>query len=302
MTASYPEITCIVGSGRCGSRYLSRMLRHSMDIGFRHEPKFIVPIYRQLHRFGDLEKAENLRGLLEAILKYVHLYVELSLQAEDVLERVAEPTYTGVVYAVFQLVAERLGNSRLGYKDPADIIHLPLLAEILPTARFVHIIRDGRDVALSLLKFPWGPTNLYCGARYWAHVVATGRRDGTHLADRYFELRFEDLILSTEHTAAELGSFVNRNHSANQIQDLVQRINWTKRRENIQVWTRELQRSQRYLCEAAAGEVLSSCGYPIEFDDKARISPLEAAYYSSADLALRIKNRLTRRYPPRVTG
>jgi len=302
MTATYPEITCIVGSGRCGSRYLSRMLRHSMDIGFRHEPKFVVPMYRQLRRFGDLKKVENLRRLSDAILKYLHLYVELSFQTEEILERVAEPTYTSVLYAVFQLVAERLGNSRLGYKDPADIVHLPLLAEILPTARFVHIIRDGRDVALSLLKFRWGPTNLYCGARYWAHVVATGRRDGAHLADRYFELRFEDLILNTEHTATELGRFVNRNHSADQIQDLVQRINSTKRSENVQVWTRELRLSQRHLCEAAAGEVLSSCGYPIEFDGRARIPPLKAVYYSSADLALRIKNRLTRRYPPRMTG
>ncbi|GAG00019.1 unnamed protein product, partial [marine sediment metagenome] len=66
MTCTYPEIICIVGSGRCGSRYLSRMLRDSMDIGFRYEPKFIVPIYRRLHHFGDLAQPENLRRLCTA--------------------------------------------------------------------------------------------------------------------------------------------------------------------------------------------------------------------------------------------
>jgi len=302
MTCTYPEIVCIVGSGRCGSRYLSRMLCDSMHIGFRYEPKFIVPIYRRLHHFGDLEQPENLRRLCTAILPYLHLYLELPFQLQEILEQVQEPTYTSVVYAVFQVVAEKLGKTRLGYKDPADIVHLPLLAELLPTARFIHIIRDGRDVALSLLKFRWGPTNLYCGAQYWAKVVAAGRRDGIRLADRYFELRFEDLICDSEHTATQLGRFINRDRRTDQIEELVRQIHSTKRIDSVQVWKRELDAGQRHLCEAAAGEVLSSCGYPIEFEGQARISPIRAICYSGADLALRIKNRLTREYPLHVRG
>ena len=69
------------------------------------------------------------------------------------------------------MLADVQGHSRLGYKDPADIINLSRIAELLPTARFVQIIRDGRDVARSFLKFDWGPTNVFAGSRYWARRV-----------------------------------------------------------------------------------------------------------------------------------
>jgi hypothetical protein len=218
----------------------------------------------------------------------------ISIRPQEILERVQEPTYTGVLYAVFQLVADKRKYSRLGYTDPIDSYHLPLLARLLPTARFIHIIRDGRDVALSLQNFLWGPTNLYAGARYWARIVSTARKDGASLGNRYFELRVEDLTSHTHKTATELGEFINRGDHPEQVAHLVELISHNNRSARVQVWKGSLTERQRYLCEAAAGNVLRSCGYPTEFDPQPTVFPLTRAFYLSADFALRSRNRLSR--------
>jgi sulfotransferase family protein len=299
MAPDYPKIYVIVGSGRSGTTYLNWVLRLSLDIGFSAEPKFVVPMYRQLHRFGNLEQEANLRHLVETIhqgkvFDHLHRVLGVSSYPEEILDRVREPTYTGVLYAVFQLLAEKRNHSRLGYKDPIDVVHLPLLAQLLPTARFIHIIRDGRDVALSLQKFLWGPTNLYCGARYWARLVSTGRKDGADLAGRYFEVRLEDLMLNPDKTARELGEFINQGDHPEQVRDLVERVNRTRKPGNVQVWKQNMNENQRYICEAAAGDILRACGYPTEFDPHASILHVKKAYYMTSDFALRVGNLLKR--------
>jgi Sulfotransferase family len=299
-TSRYPEIIVIIGCPRSGTKYLAAQLRMTMGIGFPTEPKFVVPTYRRLHRFGNLEEPGNLRGLVEVICRtraFRRLDVKKSVPVNpnDILEQVREPTYTGVLYAVFKWMAAERGQPRLGYKDPYDTAHLPLLAELFPTGRFVHIIRDGRDVARSLLKFSWGSNNVYSGARYWAQTVAKARHDGAALRDRYFELRLEDLTFNTVEVATNLGQFINRGRDPEQVQALIERVERTKNPDLLNAWKQKMSARERYLCEAASGEVLEACGYPTEFQGKARISPLRAASYDSADFAVRVRNRLLRR-------
>lgn len=297
MDQDYPEILVIVGSGRSGTSYLGVTLASYLDIGIAAEPKFVASTYYQLEKFGDLEKPENLRRLVEHVHRS-HIFEQLNSKRnirttpDEILERVRRPTYTDVVYAAFDLVAAKRGRSRLGYKDPGDVIHIPLLAKLLPTARFVHIIRDGRDVALSFLKFNWGPTNLYTGCRYWDEAVRRGRTAGAALGDRYFELRLEDLVLDTERVATEMSCFLHRRHDEALARDLIELVNRTKEPGMIHSWKKRMDKKQRYLCEAVAGSTLSACGYEIEFGDRAHISPLQAAYYQGLDLAARVKNRI----------
>lgn len=297
MSVTYPEIVVIVGTGRSGTTYLCRVLKQSMDIGFSSEPKFVMPLHRRLSRYGDLERPANLRNLVDEIhrgqmFRHLHRVIGIDSRPEDIIGRIREPTYTGVLYAVFQTIADKRGNARVGYKDPVDAIHLPTLARLLPTARFVNILRDGRDVAHSYLKFKWGPTNLYSAARSWSRVVTTSRRDGAALGDRYHEVRLEDLVQNTSESARTLGEFVNRGRDRPQVDDLVNRIEKTKQYAIIDEWKRELNLDQRYVCEAAAAETLAACGYEIEFDGRFRGFTARAPIYLGADFLHRVRNRL----------
>lgn len=295
---NFPEIIIIVGSGRSGTSYLQRTLRDTLDIGFFREPNYIIPVYHQLHRFGDLEKEENLQKLVKRILSE-KIFERLSNKKDisniynELYSRITIPSYSGILYEIFNYIAEKQGKHRLGYKYPGDIINIPLLAEIFPSARFVHILRDGRDVAISLLTQKWGPTNLYSGSRYWAQRTTRGHEAGLSLLDRYIEIRFEDLILETEETVTILGEFLNRGHNLEQVDRLTEQINKTKNTSSVYNWKTKLTDNQIYMCESAAGPVLQECGYHLKFSGTAKIHPLKSLYYLSTDITSRALQRLS---------
>lgn len=302
---AYPDIVVVVGSNRSGKSFLANALLNATSLSIPpSSASFIVPTYRKLHHFGNLENPNNLRKLARTIhttfreFEYLHKVENLSTSEDEILERALTPTYTGVLYAVFQLIADKRGKSQLGCEYPIGVKNMPLLLELMPTARFVHIIRDGRGVANALLKLKWGANNVYGGARWWQRNIVIARRDGNNMPERYFELRVEDLVTDTEKTAKELLTFINREQNPGQIKELVDWINQKKNVEKLNAWKGNLSERERYICEAAAGDMLRACGYPTEFGNKARISPVIALYYTSVDRSLRMKNRLTRKKRP----
>lgn len=87
------------------------------------------------------------------------------------------------------------GKNRYGDKTPEYAMKIAGLARMFPEAVFVHLVRDGRDAALSLLDVPFGPTRIEQAATYWTDRVIPARRDGQALpSGRYIEIRYEDLL------------------------------------------------------------------------------------------------------------
>lgn len=296
----YPDFTIIVGSGRSGTTYLTRCLFAGLSLGGGSEPKFVVKTYARLHKFGDLTQSDNLRRLVEYVhstpmFRHLRDVKGIATTPNEILVRVREPTYTGILYAAFQLIADKRGSRRIGYKQPLDLYHMPLLAKIFPTARFVHIIRDGRDVALSLLKWNWGENNLYAGARYWAKAVNAGHLDGLTLGTRYFEVRYEDLITDTQCIANQLGRFVTRGQDIDDVTHFVDYVEQSKKSDRIFQWQTKLSPEKRYLCEAASGDTLRRFNYPTEYNADIQLPGYKAAYYVGTSFVLKAKNRLMRR-------
>ena len=116
-----------------------------------------------------------------------------------------------VARAMFTLYAERQGKQRWGDKTPKYSLHMTDLEQALPEARFIHLIRDGRDVALSRARMVEGrgdppppPTRV---ARRWKRRIHEARemsRDVTH----YMELRYEDLVTDTEPSLRRVAEFI----------------------------------------------------------------------------------------------
>jgi hypothetical protein len=264
----------------------------------------VVDTYSQLRKFGDLKQSDNLRRLVDYVhttfmFRHLRDTKGISTTPDEILARVQESTYSGVLYAAFQLIAEKRGSRRFGYKQPLALYDMPLLAAIFPTARFVHVIRDGRDVALSLLKVNWGEKNLYAGARYWAKAVNMGHHDGMTLGARYFELRLEDLIQDTPRIANELGLFVTHGQDAADVAQFVEYVQRAKKSDAINRWQTHLNAGQRYLCEAASGDTLRQFNYPTEYAPGIRIPRYKAAYYVGSSFLLKAKNGLLRRLTAR---
>lgn len=133
----------------------------------------------------------------------------------DVLAR--EPdSYVELLRAFMQLMAEDQDKPRWAEKTPANIHHMHELADAFPEARFVHVIRDGRDVALSRRKLGWhvvrsdDPVRQLVGAAvHWAGVITSGRAAGRSLDGRYHEVQYEDLIRRTDEEIVRLMSFAD---------------------------------------------------------------------------------------------
>jgi hypothetical protein len=78
-------------------------------------------------------------------------------------------------------------------RTPAHALHLDLIGAVFPDAWVLHIVRDGRDVARSLVSQSWGPTSVAEAAAEWDETVRAARRAGRDL-HRYREVRYEDLV------------------------------------------------------------------------------------------------------------
>jgi Sulfotransferase family len=101
---------------------------------------------------------------------------------------------------VFEENLERIapGARYLVERTPWHVYDLELIGEVYPDARAIHIVRDGRDVARSLLSQDWGPTRMEDAAEEWRSSVTAGRSAGKALGPRYLELRYEELLAAPE--------------------------------------------------------------------------------------------------------
>jgi hypothetical protein len=109
------------------------------------------------------------------------------------------------------------GMWRWAENSPEGMLYLPVIRRLIPNALFVHIIRDGRDVASSLGKlryvraFPWEDRHglIGCGL-YWQWMVQHGRRFGESNKARYMEVRFEDLLAQPQQTLDQVARFIDQ--------------------------------------------------------------------------------------------
>ena len=110
--------------------------------------------------------------------------------------------------AFYSVYAERFGKQRWGDKTPNYVHRMPLIYGLLPEARFVHIIRDGRDVALSTKDLWFGPDSVEEAAQRWRSLIENARRQSKEIP-HYLEVRYEDLVSDTEPALRGIGGFVD---------------------------------------------------------------------------------------------
>lgn len=118
--------------------------------------------------------------------------------------------YAGITRAFFAAYAALKGKTRWGDKTPGYVSYLGPISALFPDAQFVHLIRDGRQVARSIAEQEWGAPTLVSAARWWRNKVAHGRRFGRSARPgQYTELRLEQLTAEPEAAARQLCEFLD---------------------------------------------------------------------------------------------
>jgi hypothetical protein len=207
----------VVGSPRSGTTLLYHMLLSAGGFAvYRSESKvfdLIAP------RCGDLRRATNR-------LKMLDLWFQTRMFAISAVDRqrfkariLAECNSAGDFLRIFMEDIARAQNvDRWAECTPEHLQYLQWIKRELPKALFIHIIRDGRDVALSLQKkgwiqpFPWhrGKDLLVAGL-FWEWIVQKGRESGGAIGADYTEVRYEELMSDPQNTLVRLGRFIGHN-------------------------------------------------------------------------------------------
>lgn len=124
------------------------------------------------------------------------------------LEALAPFRLDDAIRCFYKLYAARFGKSRWGDKTPHYGLYAPAIQRMLPEASFVHIIRDGRDVALSLRNLWFAPgKDMSSLARQWRRDVGLTRKRSARCR-RYIEIRYESLVREPELEIRKLCEFI----------------------------------------------------------------------------------------------
>jgi hypothetical protein len=180
-----------------------------------------------------------------------------------------------VVSSPFVAYAAREGKARWGDKTPAYLGSIDRLAAIWPDARFVVLVRDGRDVALSIMKVPFGPNNVWAAARSWAHAIRLGRTAAARYPERVLTLRYEDLVAGPEAEVQKVCTFLELDYSPGMLaieethrSKLVQeQADWFTNvwaginADAVGKWRREMSAHDQRVFESVAGAELRELGY-----------------------------------------
>jgi len=213
----------VLGCGRSGTTLLYHMLLSAGNFAVYRVESNAINLLEP--RFGDLSVARNKRRLLQAWYDS-RLFTLSGLDKEEIAPKVMSECRNGgdFLRIIMSEMARKQGVERWADTTPEHLLHLRRIKETIPEALVIHIIRDGRDVALStdkqgyIRRLPWDrkPSKMVAGL-YWEWMVNKGRRDGRDLGDDYTEVHFEELIGRPHETLARLGQFIGQSLDYDQI-------------------------------------------------------------------------------------
>jgi hypothetical protein len=186
----------VVGVPRSGTTLLRLMLDAHPQLTIPPETYFLPELLRACKSGGA--SRERVLEVITATKRWQ----DFQLEPSRLLRRLpARRPVKGreAARAFYAAYAESVGKPRWGDKTPVYLKSMLAIQKALPEARFIHIIRDGRDVALSVLGLLFGPDSVDEAARRWKRKVLRAREQASRLR-HYREVRYEDLVADPEST------------------------------------------------------------------------------------------------------
>jgi hypothetical protein len=217
----------------------------------------------------------------------------------NALVEVEHFSVANAVRTFYRLYAGLFGKSRWGDKTPPYRGFMIGIQRLLPEAHFIHIIRDGRDVALSYRGLWFGPgDDVEAQAHFWVDELSAARRQSAELR-HYLEIKYEDLIAAPESGLRRICDYLELSYHPRMLdyhkfasarlaehkrsfgppgktpKDLTQFMTIYERTKKppdptrVGTWRSEMPETQQRQYEAIAGELLHELGYETKFGSDA---------------------------------
>jgi len=201
----------IVGSGRSGSTLLRMMLCTHSKVTIPPETYFIAPLIEQLPINQILDEKQV--SLVVDIMTSHYRWPDMGMSRDYLITKLSG-LQTPFLRDVLKIIYDyHLGIEKKviwGDKTPVYIAIVPRLIELFPTAKIIHLVRDGRDVTKSFQATGWYGPWLHKNTREWQRAIQHYRRYTLEYPDiDIHEVKYEDLVLETEQTVKGVCDFLN---------------------------------------------------------------------------------------------
>jgi Sulfotransferase family len=190
----------IVGCSRSGTTLLSVMLDRHSDLAITPETAFYDEVAPGLSTTGaDLGR----------VLSGWRRLPELGLDVDEVVKRCGRrPTSRALLDTLLGMYAEARAKPRSGEKTPQHLNHVSRMIEDFPDSRVVCLVRDGRDVALSLRLMPWGPADLRRAAEAWLKAIELSDAFTVRYPCHFKTVCYEHLVARPVEMMSEVMTFL----------------------------------------------------------------------------------------------
>ena len=208
------KLLLIIGFPRSGTKLLRAILCNHEQIFLTHELVFLPHLLTNWDRYGDLSVFENFERMHRDIMNTDYFFAKVSrgdkaISAQEWYKLCATFDPVGVFSAVIRRETGAPDSPAvwLGDKSPNYTTHLLAIKRGIPEAKVVHIVRDGRDAALSARKV-WRK-NIYRFVQRWADGMRRLQDDLRRFpANDVLEVRYEDLLTGPDDAVRRLLDFL----------------------------------------------------------------------------------------------
>lgn len=271
--------TFLFGMERSGTTLLSMMVGAHPEIAvpLATTGMWVEFAARLEADFNSLTNQEEVVRLVDAIRGHRRIRLwDATLEREALLHGLPTGDYGAVVDRFHEVYARAKGKSYWASVDIATLEHMDQVNTWFADARFLHIIRDGRDVALSHQTMPYGAGNIAECARAWVQRTTTSVKMGRILGpSRYMTVRFEDLVLDSRAALERICSFIGVPFDEAMLRyvDMVDEkipedrrwlwpaISQSPQESKVGQWRQRMTRSQRIVFEGIGNSTLKAWGY-----------------------------------------
>lgn len=275
----------LVGCPRSGTTMLKRMVAAHPQIAVTRETHWVARYYER--RKGLTEEGRVTPAIVDTWFDY-HRFAHMKVTPEQLAQMVATSPgapYPQFVSKLYDKYGERKGKSIVGDKTPTYVRKIPILRSLWPHARFVHLIRDGRDVWLSMRNWrmvhkaaggfaTWHSDPVVTTALWWKALVAIGCQDGAVMdSSHYKSIYYEQLVSRSDQECRDLAAFLQlqyhpkmpryyEGHTSHSEDGSANR-DWLPPTPGLRNWRTQMDSSEIESFEAAAGDLLHRLGYEL---------------------------------------
>ncbi len=200
----------IFGCPRSGTSLLSTMLGTHPNLAIPYESHLYDQVYPAVWRYANLRHPRTRARLVAEILRSEHFRMwSPTPSLPETLRAITQYDFHGVVDGLLRAWAQSQGKSRWGEKTPQHTLCWRSIMSGFAGMQVIHLVRDGRDVALSYKRAFFGPKHVYPLAARWQQYLAAAEEARAFLGDRAFlQVRYEDLLAAPEEELRRICGFL----------------------------------------------------------------------------------------------